>query len=145
MTKKTFALVLDALDISACVKVFGDGREDHQKAIDAAKQELTRIQTQDRNTEEDREMKFPGINAQRNADGTLSKHAWPGGYPCFALMGDGDVLCIDCANTEESVSETAHDPGWRIEAIDCNWEDPDLYCAHCNKRIESAYAEDGNK
>jgi hypothetical protein len=26
-----------------------------------------------------------------------------------------------------------------------NWEDPDLFCVHCQKRIESAYAEDWSK
>jgi hypothetical protein len=28
-----------------------------------------------------------------------------------------------------------------VEALDVNWEDPDLFCDHCGNRIESAYAE----
>jgi hypothetical protein len=28
-----------------------------------------------------------------------------------------------------------------VEALDVNWENPDLYCDHCGARIESAYAE----
>jgi hypothetical protein len=29
-----------------------------------------------------------------------------------------------------------------FSCADINWEDPDLICDHCRKRIESAYAED---
>ena len=71
----------------------------------------------------------------RDAHGKLPAYAWPGGYPIFYLTKKGNVLCPKCANKEGVRSEdppTAHD---------ANWEDPDLYCEGCNKRIESAYAE----
>jgi len=32
--------------------------------------------------------------------------------------------------------------GWHVVAMDINWEDAALYCAHSNDRIESAYAGD---
>lgn len=80
---------------------------------------------------------------QRNDDGTLPAYAWPGGYPIFYLLADDAVLCADCANGKNGseASENHPDRQWRIVAADINWEDPNLYCDHCNKRIESAYAE----
>ena len=75
-----------------------------------------------------------------------SKYAWPGGYPLFLITSDGAALCCDCAKQEYkqiaySIRHNLRD-GWRVEAADVNWEDPDLYCDHCSKRIESAYAEE---
>jgi hypothetical protein len=75
--------------------------------------------------------------------GKLPKYAWPGGYPLYYLMDDGEALCPDCANDPSNpVHIDGLRDGWRIEAPDINYEDAQLYCAHCNKRIESAYAED---
>ena len=71
----------------------------------------------------------------------FDKYAWPGGYPCFAVMADGEALCIDCANTEEQASFDATETDWRIVALDINWEDDSLYCSNCNQLIESAYGE----
>ena len=71
--------------------------------------------------------------------------AWPGGYPTFFICSDGEALCHDCIRKErrqiiDSVANQIHD-GWQVVGLDINWEDPELYCAHCDKRIESAYAE----
>lgn len=76
----------------------------------------------------------------------LNKYAWPGGYPTFWIMSDGGCVSFDCAKSErrqmlESLASKAND-GWRPVALEINWEDPDLYCDHTGKRIESAYAED---
>ncbi len=84
------------------------------------------------------------INAQRTDDGKFQKFAWPGGYPCYALLADGETLCIDCANGangSDASDAPSTDAQWRIEAIDVNWEDAEMTCAHCNARIESAYAD----
>ena len=83
-------------------------------------------------------------------DGKPMKYAWPGGYPVFYLCCAGFreesgelnlsrydrgefVCCADCLA----------DP--RNEAIavatDINYEDTQLFCEVCNKRIESAYAD----
>jgi hypothetical protein len=76
------------------------------------------------------------------------KYAWPGGYPIYALMHDGESMCIDCANKEDLASfdtDPKENHGWQIVALDINYEDPNMICCHCNKRIESAYAEDEAK
>ncbi len=75
--------------------------------------------------------------------GKLPKFAWPGGYPMFYIADDGEALCPDCANDPKNpVHEGGDADGWRLEGYDINYEDAQLFCAHCNKRIESAYGED---
>lgn len=73
-------------------------------------------------------------------------YAWPGGYPCYFITSDGAALSFDAVKAErdtiaESIADNASD-GWRVVAMDVNWEDASLYCDHTNKRIESAYAEE---
>lgn len=85
----------------------------------------------------------------RESDGSLPKFAWPGGYPIFYYVADDGAICPDCANGKNG--SRAADPGldpecpdddqWRIVTHDINYEDPELYCEHCNARIPSAYAE----
>ena len=75
-------------------------------------------------------------------------YAWLGGYPLFFVMADGAALSFKAAETmAETIREAIRDDlradcGWRPEAVDVNWEDPDLICDHTGERIESAYAED---
>ena len=74
-----------------------------------------------------------------------AKYAWPGGYPLFVVMSDGEVLCIDCAKKEYKKIAYANRHNlrdcWKAEGTDVNWEDTSLYCCHCNNLIESAYGE----
>ena len=77
----------------------------------------------------------------------LASHpfAWPGGYPRYAITSDGRALCPWCVTEQlgsivTSVIQHAHD-GWKVEAIDINWEDTRLYCDHCGNLIESAYGD----
>lgn len=74
-----------------------------------------------------------------------AKYAWPGGYPMFLVMSDGEALCMDCARKEykQIAYANRHNSrdGWRVEGAEINYEDNDLYCAHCSARIESAYGE----
>lgn len=70
--------------------------------------------------------------ARRDADGQLEYYAWPGGYPLYYYSSEG-YYCPDCA------SQTDADP--KIAGADINYEDPDLVCDGCGRRIESAYAE----
>lgn len=77
-------------------------------------------------------------------------YAWPGGYPCYFLLSDGETLSFKAAREEirlvigaiidgrENPHETS---GWRVVAVDINWEDEDMVCAHSGERIESAYGE----
>jgi hypothetical protein len=72
------------------------------------------------------------IEAMRGEDGKLPAYAWPGGYPMLYVTPEGWSLCPDCANNGD----------WHLQDGDANWEDPNLFCEDCGKRIESAYAED---
>lgn len=67
--------------------------------------------------------------------------AWPGGYPLFALLDDGGILCRHCAGTERRwIATTTGSDGWCVQALAINYEDPELRCSHCNAAIEAAYA-----
>ena len=72
-------------------------------------------------------------------------YAWPGGYPIYYIADDGGVLCPTCVNKEirrvvESTVTAAGD-GFELVGAEVNWEDAALFCEHCNKRVQSAYAE----
>jgi hypothetical protein len=80
----------------------------------------------------------------------LDFYAWPGGYPMYYVTKDNGVLCPQCANDNSALCLAApdsmdFDPQWALVDFDINYEDTDLYCDHCNNRIESAYAEDDNE
>lgn len=79
------------------------------------------------------------------------KYAWPGGYPVYYLAREGYrndetgelelsrydrsefVCCPDCAAAKAERI---------LIASDINYEDPDMTCEVCSRRIESAYADD---
>ncbi len=72
--------------------------------------------------------------------------AWPGGYPMFFITNDGAALSFESVRKEfrnviDSIKNQRSD-GWRVCAVEINYEDANLYCDHSGKRIESAYAED---
>jgi hypothetical protein len=72
-------------------------------------------------------------------------YAWPGGYPCFFVMSDGDSMSFDAAKENireilEAIRDRSNN-GWRPLALEINYEDPDLLCCHTGERIESAYTE----
>ena len=68
-----------------------------------------------------------------------------GSYPVLLVMSDGGCLCQLCAHAEKAriheACRTGARDGWKAEGAQVNWEDPELFCDHCNARIESAYAE----
>lgn len=73
-------------------------------------------------------------------------YAWPGGYPCYFITSDGAALSFEAAKAERrqiiwSIGHKIND-GWRVVAMDVNWEDTRLICDHTGKTIESAYGED---
>lgn len=73
-------------------------------------------------------------------------YAWPGGYPLYFVMDDGEALSFKAAKENvrlilESIAYDCRD-GWRAVALDINWEDQDLVCAHTGERIESAYGDE---
>ncbi len=68
-----------------------------------------------------------------------------GCYPLFWLCSDGETLSFEACRQNvwriaRSIRDGAND-GWRVVACDVNWEDPEMFCADTNERIESAYAE----
>lgn len=69
-------------------------------------------------------------------------YAWPGGYPRFFVMHDGETLSFkaatECRDQIRTAIEERSHCGWRVVACDVNWES-ELYCAHTGERIESAY------
>lgn len=78
--------------------------------------------------------------------------AWPGGYPRYFVLSDGEALSFEAARQERrQILEAlaARQAGERRAfadflpvAVEINWEDPDVYCAHTGERIPSAYAEE---
>jgi hypothetical protein len=71
-------------------------------------------------------------------------YAWPGGYPFYFICSDGAALSFKTARKERRyILEALRDQdnsGWRVIAMDINWEDADLVCDHSSEQIESAYA-----
>ena len=74
-----------------------------------------------------------------------SPYAWPGGYPVYTVMGDGDLLCCDCARAEfrQIVRDTyaRHGGCWRAAGAGVKWEGEPEPCGHCGKPLVSAYAD----
>lgn len=67
-------------------------------------------------------------------------YAWPGGYPLFGVLDDGAPLCHECARDERhQIGTTTGTDGWCLQTIATNYEDEQLYCAHCSARIKPAY------
>lgn len=67
--------------------------------------------------------------------------AWPGGYPIYTVMSDGELLCPECAreNYRLIVQDTKDSSGcWEVVGSMVLWEAID-YCAHCHKKLEAAY------
>mgnify|MGYP006953693371 FL=1 len=74
--------------------------------------------------------------------GAYDYYAFPGGYPLFYITKDCGVLCPKCCNENKELLNDEYDPQWFIIAYDVNWEDENMYCDHCNEKIESAYSEE---
>jgi hypothetical protein len=74
-------------------------------------------------------------------------YAWPGGYPLFFITADGAALSFKAARDNrrlilEAIATNDTRGGWRIAALDVNWEDSTLTCDHTGAPIESAYGAD---
>jgi hypothetical protein len=69
-----------------------------------------------------------------------------GGYPVYFIMSDGEALSFEAARKErrlilEALAEGDKWGGWLPYALDVNYEDSALYCAHTGDKITSAYAD----
>jgi hypothetical protein len=72
-------------------------------------------------------------------------YAWPGGYPKYFQTCSGEALSFDAVRQNYREVVRAHrtrdeDSDWSLCACEVNWDNPELYCARTNARIESAYA-----
>lgn len=79
-------------------------------------------------------------------DGTIQRYAWPGAYPIFYLTADNGVLCPQCIDDNRQLIEAAQaergsDRQWEVIAADVNYDHRELFCDHCNRRIEAAYVD----
>lgn len=75
--------------------------------------------------------------------------AWPGGYPCALLMGDGE--CIDAQSARENYRQILRElrdmnsgeqwpnKEWTPYEVFIHWEGEPIECAHSGRIIESAY------
>ena len=72
-------------------------------------------------------------------------YAWPGGYPMYFVMGDGEALSFDAAKSERRLILEALRDGksygldWYPIAFEIHWEGEPLICSHTGVEIESAY------
>lgn len=74
----------------------------------------------------------------------VGPYAWPGGYPTYFITADGGTLSYDAARLErrqiiEAIASNDRRSSWRIDAMDINWDNPDLVCDHTGVLIPSAY------
>ena len=86
------------------------------------------------------------LRIQAAKDFARQPYAWPGGYPLALITADGACLCSGCTRKDfrlicaESFQNT--NCGFRVAGVEVNWENTDLNCDRCGKRMESAYGED---
>jgi hypothetical protein len=72
--------------------------------------------------------------------------AWPGGYPLYFITEDGGPMSFQAVKDERQQIEAAildncNDDGFKVVAVDVNWEDTGLYCDHTHEKIPSAYGD----
>ncbi|RLF27033.1 MAG: hypothetical protein DRN14_05915 [Thermoplasmata archaeon] len=70
----------------------------------------------------------------------VRKYCTLGGYPIFYVSDNGNAICPDCVQEDQDLDKEEQE--LCITGHVVNWEDASLFCDQCNKRIESAYAED---
>jgi hypothetical protein len=75
--------------------------------------------------------------------------AWPGGYPCYFITADGAALSFEALkrrgtlrNILEAIRDKDDRSGWRVVALDVNWEDDNLFCDDTGGRIDCAYPKE---
>ena len=73
-------------------------------------------------------------------------YAWPSGYTLYFITADGGVLsfnaaCAERRNIIEAIRDNDSRSGWRVCAIEINYDDTDLTCDHTGEKIESAYGD----
>lgn len=73
------------------------------------------------------------------------QYSWPGGYPLYFIMGDGEPASHAGIRSEWKricrayLNQTSYDREWIVEAYEVNWENADLICCITDQPIEAAY------
>ena len=71
-------------------------------------------------------------------------YAWPGGYPVYVVLADGETLCAQCVRENyRAISQSTRRgdrDGWAAAGADIFYEGRE-YCAHCSKELETAYGD----
>lgn len=67
-----------------------------------------------------------------------------GMYEKHWITKNGGVLCFECVteNLEQCSDFEAQNPNWFLIGCQINWEDNQLYCDHCNRKINEEYSND---
>lgn len=61
----------------------------------------------------------------------IREHSKIGGYPILYIVDENEILCAKCAKNIDQNEQTIF--------RNINWENSDLYCDECGKKIECAY------
>lgn len=83
-------------------------------------------------------MSLPGL--PRDEKGRLESYAFPGGYQLYYYDRDHSVMCPPCARKSDEDADEI--PSFKPAFVGVNYEEIDLYCEQCSKRIPSSYSED---
>ena len=69
-----------------------------------------------------------------------------GGYPLYFVTSDGAAISFKTAKEEfASVCDSIRrglDDGWRVVAVEINYDDPALFCDHSGEIIAPAYGNE---
>lgn len=80
-----------------------------------------------------------GAKPPEQPTSTVEQYVWPGGHEAFAVMDDGEVLCIPCVNDRSNPTHTGGEgDGWRVDGYSHMGETDEtgVRCAHCYRVIE---------
>lgn len=77
----------------------------------------------------------------------IGPYAWPGGYPHYFICSDCEPMSFKTAQENaglirDAIIQNDKHSGWKVIAMDINWEDTELTCSHSNEKIQSAYGSD---
>lgn len=80
-----------------------------------------------------------GYVPPREADGTVSRFAWPGGYRIWFITHDGADLCAECVQAEsDQTLDPTNDTGWRVVGHYHEGEaDTAGPCDHCGHEADT--------
>lgn len=83
--------------------------------------------------------------AELKATLRAGEFAWPGGYPLFLLLSDGEALSYEGARKNlqclYDALKTNSGNGWRVVGTGTNYEDTNLFCVQTGEPIQSAHGK----